>query len=293
LYEKESPGVEAALDRAETLASSAADFFALAQGCYVGENSDARRRRVLDRAAAIADTPEIKARIATAYVDWFHDEAAADRVGPRGVRPEHLAPRLTTLEGWASSSSDLFDWLRTRATPEQLTLIAEADYGMDAKGHFAALDTICKSGLLPFELPWEPLEVCCLTRWSTGEDVEHFNRALCCVLLCLAASENELISTGPPLIESCLALGEDASLFGERLLVWKYETMEADSGEKLVALLLLFMLRAPRHREDPRLEILLRDLSIAPEVGALREWIASSVNAELWRALLEETAQNV
>ncbi|MEO8878189.1 MAG: hypothetical protein ABI461_21530, partial [Polyangiaceae bacterium] len=243
LYDKNSPGVEAALDRAEALASSAAEFLALAQSCVSGENSEARRRRVLDHAAAIANTTEIRARIATAYVDWFHDQAAADRVGPRGVRPEHLALRLGALEGWTSSPSDLFDWLRPRMTAEQLTVIAKSDYGMDEKEHFAALDSICKSGLLPFELGWEPLEVCCLTRWSRGDEVDHFNRALCCVLLSLAASDNELISTGPPLIESCLALGEDASLCCERLLVWKYETVEADSGERLVTLVLLFMLR--------------------------------------------------
>ena len=142
LYEKDSPGVEVALARAESLAETAEEWLELANRATRAEDASLRRR-ALDRAAAIADSAQIKAQIASAYVDWFSDPEAADRIGPRGLRPDDLRPRLSTLEGWSSSATDLFDRLRAQVTPESLARIADADYGMDAPEHFAALETIC------------------------------------------------------------------------------------------------------------------------------------------------------
>jgi hypothetical protein len=124
--------------------------------------------------------------VARAFKVLLDDDAAAARIGPRGVRPDALRTRVQALEGWESSASALFDDLRARATDETLEAIAAADYGMDFEKHLTALRDICGSGLVPRELAWEPHEVLALTRWSTGEHVDHVSRALACVLLCLS-----------------------------------------------------------------------------------------------------------
>ncbi|MEO7108920.1 MAG: hypothetical protein ABI183_00665 [Polyangiaceae bacterium] len=288
LYEKKSPGIEAALARAESLAMTASEWLELAQRAHFEGDDDVLCRRALDHAARVVgvDTAEMKSRVASAYLDWLEDKAAADRIGPRDVRPEDLRPTQTKLAGWSASPSDLLDWLRGRATPENLTRIAEADYADDVPQHLQALQSICSSGRMPLILPWHPREVVELTRWSTGNDVDHLERGLCCALLCIAGTDGDIANTAAPLIESCLALGEEASTSAERLLVWMYETGEADAGDRLVELFSLFVLRAARAPTDPRLALLLETIGEAPDARSLREWLAGSLRADLWTTLL-------
>ena len=296
LYEKGSPGVEAALSRAEELALTASEWFDLAQVAGHRPPNTALCRRALDRAAErvrVCETPDSEALstcIASAYVDWFHDEAAAASVGPRGLRPDRLpiGEGLGRLAGWEDSASDLFDWLRDRVAPEELLLIANADYGDDVKEHLAALEAICRTGLVPIVLAWHPGEVVALTRWSSGDDVRHLPRALSCALLVLASNEDSLANTAPVLVESCLALGDEAAAACERFFVWRWEEEGADGGEALVCLLSLFLLRVSRDPDDARLTALV-DLMQSPpsEIRGLREQMAGSLRADLWTALID------
>ena len=289
LYEKDSPGVDAAFAKAEALAATAPEWFELADEARTADDEGALSRRALDRAAAAADSAAIKARIACAYVDWFGDDGAAARVGPPGVRPHDLRKVQTRLDGWESSASGLFDWLRARVTRAQLLDIAQADYGSGTQEHLAALEQMCASGLVPIELPWHPREVAALTRWSEGEGVDHVQRALSCVLLCLSAREDELANTAAPLVESLVALGAEAASLGERLMAWKWETAgDADGDERFVALLALCMLRAACDPKDPRLQGVLRRLT-APDARGLRESLAASLRVDMWARLIDST----
>ncbi len=288
LYEKESPGIEAAIARAESLAAAAVEWFELAALVRREDGGDAIARRALDKAAELAVDVPLRAQIANSYVEWFDDAAAADRVGPRGLLPDELHEKQATLDGWDGSAAALFDWLRARVTREQLEAIAEADYGDDRERHFAALDEICRSGRIPLSLAWHPGEVVALTRWSSEPPVDHLARALCCVLLLLAAPDDDPFNTGPILVESCLALGEEAATAGERLLARCWEICDHQGGASIVFLWLLSLLRGARAPDDPRLAILAETIAASDEAGSLREWMAGSLRADLWNQLVGE-----
>jgi hypothetical protein len=195
-----------------------------------------------------------------------------------------LRPRTAALAGWQPSASALFDWLRTRITPANLSHIAEADYGNDSDDHLAALNYICDTGLVPFALSWYPHEVLALTRWGADN---HIEGALACTLLLLASPDDEIVNTGPILIESCLALGEEAAALGVQLLAWRYETTAVYAGDGALTLLLLALLQAAHHPEDPRIGDLIRQLARSPDAPGLREWIADSLRSELWSRLTQ------
>ena len=276
LYEKGSPGIETAFDRAEQLAHDPEEWLALGQASASGRRRRGRlaRRAARPRRRGRHDRRD-EARVAQAYVEWFGDADAADKVGPRGLRPEALRLRVSTLEGWDSSGSALFDVLRARISVESLRTIAEADYGDDAEKHEEALLAMCTTGLLPLEMAWHPGEVIELTRWSSGEGVDHVARLLCCVLLCLASPGSEMLQNGPILVESSLALREDIPHLAERLLVWHYETQEADAPEALTTLLSLFLLHAARQPADPLLvRVLQAPCAHGEAARGLREQLA-------------------
>jgi hypothetical protein len=289
LQDNDSAGIEQAFAKAEELATTAANWFDLARHARFAAQGHPIQSRALDRAAALADGAELKARISFAYIDWFGDRAAAARVGPPGLRPDDLRNVHNRIEGWEGSASGLFDWLRERVTPRQLSAIAEADYGHDAPEHLTALLQIVTSGVVPVDLPWHPAEVVALTRWADGPGVDHVQRALCCVLLCLADRDDQFANTAAPLVESLLALEAEAAALGERLMAWRWETATDDDGdERFVALLALCMLRAAADPNDPRLDAPLRRLS-APDARGLRECLASSVARHFWERLIEST----
>jgi hypothetical protein len=238
----------AELERAEALAASASECFALADAAIEeGVAPPPVARRALDRAAALAARepapPRLRAEIATAYIDWFADEAAAAAAGPLDLAPEDLRPRRAPAGRDDASPSALLDWLRARVTPANLARIAAADRGEDADAHRAALERICASGRVPPELGWIPGEVVSLIRWSAGDgEAHHLERALACALLCLAVEGDDLAATAPRLVESCLALGPDAADGAARLLAWCAETAAPAAAEA-----------ARRALADPRL----------------------------------------
>ena len=290
--------VRRALARAQKLATTAHDWLEIGESAFDAGLGDAPVRLAVERAEAMSTDDDEKGRVSRAYRDWLHDEEAATRLGPRGVRPEALRRHVRTLPGWETSASDLFDWLRARATPEVLTHIAKADYGMDFDKHLAALRDICETGLVPRTLGWEPHEVLALTRWSTGENVDHLARALSCTLLCLPPDNmDDLVTNGAILAESCLALGPEASHLAERFFAWRSET-EADvedpedddvGPEQPVALLLLYLLRTAAVPDDPRLEGLAKMLTDHPtyELLNVAVWMEESLRADLWTDLVD------
>lgn len=251
--------VAAALERGEALATGTDDWLQLAETAFDLQVGPAPIRRALDFAAALGETP---ARVAAGYKQWLGDDAMAARLGPRGIRPDALRPRLRTASRPATSEP-LFDELRTRVTPAQLGTIAGADYGMDYAKHLAALEDICSTGLVPDPLAWAPHEVCALTRWDEGERTDHLARALCATLICL--SDGELATNGPIVTESCRVVGLDAVAF----FAWCFETAE-DDDELAVATLLLVLAGVP-----------------APiDLDALERALSGSLRVALWRELL-------
>jgi hypothetical protein len=287
-----------ALRRAEELAATALEWLEIGESALDAGLGDDPVRHAVERAEALATDEDVRGRVSSAYKQWLNDEDAASRAGPRGVRPEALRERVRRLADWETSASGLFDWLRARATPDMLASIASADYGMNADRNLAALRDICETGLVPRRLGWEPHEVIALTRWSTGEGVDHLQRALCCVLLCLAPDDlDELVTNGPILAESCMALGAEASRLAELFFAWRSETEESvdeddpDSigPEQPIALLLLFLLHAAAVPDDPRLETLAHMLTEHPcyTIETVAGWIAGPMRPELWNELVD------
>lgn len=221
---------------------------------------------------------------------------------PCRVRPEALRPRLRDLDGWPASASALFDWLRERVRPDILREIANEDYGHKADEHHAALREICSTGLLPTSATWEPFEVIRLYRWGNADTTDHVARALSCVLLMLVPDSDPVdpvMTTGPILVESCLALGSEATQLGEQFFAWFAESEDLPSAEEQdqygstradqpAALLLLFLLRASTEPGDARLDGLSRMLA---ENGAFDPWrvgfeIVDSTSARPWSRLV-------
>jgi hypothetical protein len=296
---RELARARASFPRAEALAATGSDWLALAEAAYDAGFGEEPVRRALERAAELAEDDPARAAVAHGYLIWLGDEAAASGAGVRGVRPESLRPRLRTLDGWESSASVLFDWLRARVPPETLVRISQADYGIAAEEHLSALRDICGSGLVPADMPWEPLEVLGLYRWSSGERVDHLGRALCALLLCLSPGPvDDLSTSGPILVESCLALGPEAVRLGAQALAWLGETagtpiegagkhgLDPDQGSAQLCLLLLAAAAAP---DDPRFDALASRLCAHPseDLAYLARWIGESTCADLWAELLD------
>jgi len=302
--------LRSALAHAETLATRADDALKIAEAAFDAGVDEAFVRRAVERALALAgDDEDVRGRVSWAYREWLGDPEAASRVGPRGVRPEVLRVRLRTLPDWESSASGLFDHLRANVTVDGLRNIANADYGIDAAKHLAALRDLCETGLIPRTLggpvrsrppanslaeasretagPLQqgPHEVLALTRWSSGETVNHLERALCCTLLCIAPGDvDELATNGPILAESCLALGAEASQQTARFFAWLAET---EQDEPALALLLLFLLRCASAPDDARLEALAAQMTASPDaLETVHASIAGSMCSDLWTDLL-------
>ena len=285
-------GVGRALASAEGLARTAAEWLEVAELSF-DVHHEPTLRRALDRAAALASDDAQRGQIAAGYHRWLHDDDAANRLGPRGVRPEALRKPARRLDGWQSSASGLLDWLRPRMTREHLEGIADADYGSGAEKNLAALLDICATGLVPRSLDWHPREVLELTRWGSGEQVNHLVRAFCCTLLYLSTHDDVHECTAPILVESSVALGPEARALAEQLFVWRCETNcpddedDEDEGAEPAALLLLVILAAAADSDDPRLEALVAMLVEHPW-GTSRHLIdlmEGSIRAELWADL--------
>jgi hypothetical protein len=275
-----------ALRRACALATTAAHWLAIGKTARDAGLGQEAIRDALTRAEGLAQGDEPMAALASAFKLWLDDDVAAARLGPRGVRPEALG------DGAMGSASALFDWLRARVSDEVLERIARADYGADADKHLRALRDIRDSGLIPRRLPWEPHEVLALTRWSEGRNVDHLARGFSCLLLCLAPdASDELVTNGPILAQSCLALGEEARERAEQFFAWRSSAAAKGfpEGEDAIALLLLLILRAAAAAPDiGTVATTLLDHPIHPP-ETLAEWMTDSMRADLWKSLLSKT----
>jgi hypothetical protein len=287
-----------AIQGAEKLAKNAPGWVAIAEVVFDSKLGDKRLRDCLLKAEKLAKGPIEKERVAAAYQQWLKDEAAAKRVGPRGLPPEALRHRIRPLEGWEASASGLFEWFCARATTEILTSIAHADYSMNAQKHLAALSDICHSGNLPRQMAWEPHEVLALTRWQEGERTNHLERGLSTLLLCICPQGmDELVTNGVILLDSCLALGDETTALAQALFVWLAETTASQTTkagdwdpEEPIALLLLLFATAKLTPADPRLERLAdRLLKIArhPPMEVDSD-LRQSMRATLWAKFFGE-----
>jgi len=285
-------GVGRALAVAVERAQTAADWLSVAEVAFDTHGGEAVVRAALDEAAAGAgDDRELRAQVAVGYQRWLGDEAAADRVGPRGVRPDSLAAPDRRLEGWSASATSLWDWLRPRVGKDRLAVIAGADYGQDAARHLAALADIVETGLVPRQLGWYPGEVVELFRWSTGERVDHLSRAFCCTLLAIVPGDDSFENTAPQLVGSVLALGPEATERAQELLAWRCETSE--EGPDAAALLALVLLCTAADPDDPRIARLVEELEGHPWIDprALGIVLRQSVVPNLWKDLFEDILQ--
>lgn len=296
-----------ALVRVEALASSVEEWLAIGELALDAELGVERIRRAVERAEAVASTEADEARVSAAYLHWLGDREAAERVGPRGAHPSSLRSVVDPdfLSSWAPSATALFDHMRATVTEEELTSIAKADYGMGAAKHLAALRDICESGRVPTKSAWVPHEVLELSRWAEGERVNHVERGLSALLLCLSPpSFGELVTNGVILAESCLELGPEVVALGERLFAWfgasvaMDEAGEVEAGDELdseraLALLLLFILRAATSAtpgRDPQLIELAERLTQPTEPLEFASMhIEGSMREALWERLLTET----
>jgi hypothetical protein len=222
----------------------------------------------------------VRERVAAAYHHWLGE----DRLGARGVVPEALRVVRRTLPGFPGTPAPLFDWLRTRISRDVLGHIAAADYGENEADNLAALEDIWTTGLVPRQLAWVPHEVLALSRWSSGEDVDHVERAWCCVLLALDDEDLDNVAAG--LVDSCLALGAPAPELAEQFLAWICRTVDAsvdrEAGPPPVSgLLALLLLRVAQDPADPRVtDLVATILESEPD-----DVYAGSVVADLWADL--------
>lgn len=264
------PAIGPTLKHAETLTTSPGEGIELA-GAVARLRADASwARQVLDRVRAMPLTPDQMVDLASAYWGVLNDRDAALALN-WGVRPE---------------TPELFDFLRARVTPANLRAVAAADYGMDEDEHFAALEMICTTGLVPPSLPWQPHEVCALNRWSTGERVVHVQRALSCLLLCLADNVNgDFEPSAPVLMESCVALGADALQAAEPLFVWVARRDPNDVVACGVANLLLVILRVMRNAPDAEIEPVVQTILTNDHEDLVAE-IDSSMRQKVWYDLI-------
>lgn len=291
-HQNYSPDIEPAFERAAALAESIDEWFALASTAIELHGDETFARRALDHAAAkITDATEAKLRvhIAAAYADWFDDRATAERIGPTAVRPDDLREPRTKLDGFASSASALFDWLRARVSDAILDFVAAGDYGYGQETYRAALESLRTTGLVPLKVPWAANEVLGLYRWSRGEGTNHVMRALACVLLTIE-DDDELLNTGPILVESVLLIGGESLALLEAFLVWRFEVDEGElEAEAPAALLLLAMVCAAADPASERLDVVLRRFAAHEGAPSVREAIAGSLRAPLWTELLDRT----
>ncbi|MCB9700775.1 MAG: hypothetical protein H6711_02655 [Myxococcales bacterium] len=295
--------VEAALERARSLAEGAGAWLEVAETAHDVGADPALVRDALDHASAVDADEATRHQIAAGYLHWLGDADAAARCGPHGVRPEALRVRSRTFPGPAPDTAGLIEWLRAGLSDASLEAIAEVDYGYEAAKKLATLRDLRAQGLLPRRLDAGIHEAFALTRWSSGAGVDHRARAFACALLLVDTHDDDPADTTPILVESCLALGDEATRLGAGYLAWiassdapplvdedeeEDEEDEEDEGADPSALLGLALLVAAVDPGDPALDAITQALIDHPWCGAegLQESLRRSLRAELWDDLI-------
>jgi hypothetical protein len=175
-------------------------------------------------------------------------------------------PRVL-LDAFPPSADDFLALSAALVTDDMLRQISEADYGMDAEAHLAALRPIRDDHRVPAPMGWEPKEVLELMRWSkpgrddwtpgSPGDRGHAIRAFCCAALLRAAAEPANADwfegenqTLVPAIESALHLGLGLPEAAARFLTWRFPSLPGHDENRpffafgLIALMLLLRPRA-------------------------------------------------
>jgi hypothetical protein len=284
-----SSGVRRALRQAADVAETAEAWLSVAETAF-DTKQKSFVRDALVMAGAVASDDEVQ-RVAAGFVRWIRDGETADRLD-RG-RPEGLRVPVRRLEGWEGSASGLLDWLRTRVPRDALEAMAQADYGWKAKESLASLADICATGIVPRRPESHVREVLELTRWASGDRVDHLTRAFACALICLWDDIDGLASTAAILVESCLALGAEASALAAQLFTWRCETEDPeedhDDGIQPVPLLALVVLAVAADPLDARIAPLVRTVEENPwcSPAVLAGILDDTVRADLWRELFD------
>lgn len=294
--------IRGALARAETLASTAADWLHVAEAYRDGGDGGREDtwdaggvRRCLDALLEAAPSQDELTETAAGFRRWLGDAARAMNIEPAA----HVPEPVRRLDGWDRRDPRvLLDRARALLPGEALAAIANADYGTDSHKHLQALAEIHATGRIPTPLSWHPLEVLALCRWRQGQATDHRERAFVCTVLALDAVVPQCRQVGgisdilAPLIESAWALGLDDEL--EQLLVWLAEVIEHDSECMwvLLALVLSTAHRAPTHsRLPPLIERLVAMEEAAhdyrPGAGWLwRRELTDPICTPLWKSLI-------
>ena len=291
----------ACVAKAESCAESADDWLAVAAAWHEHRADPAKIRRCLAKALASTSDDAVRARVAFGHRHWLGDAAAADRISARGVAPAALIVAHRRLEQWESDPAGLLEWLRARLTPKALITMSVADFGSARETHLAALRDLQATGLIPQPLLWHPREVLARTRWSDGEKTDHMARAFACTVLCIDAAgpvhHDGHAQTIPVLLESCLALGDEAVARSVGLLVTLAEAFEDFRHELSFAYLGLMLAAAARDPHDPRLAPLAeRLIASVAETGRYAHdgpgWLLGQTRFDarhgLWRSLTED-----
>lgn len=196
------------------------------------------------------------------------------------------------LQQFHPHSDILLGALRPWVDDSMLRSIAEADYGLNADSHWAALLRIRNHGEVPVPIKWDPQEVLELTRWSEpeiGNSRENLIRAFSCAALLRAGgepanywysgSENDTLVQ---LVESTLVLKRDFTGPSVRFFAWRALRPDGLYGQTapfLAAILLVSATRRPS-ATDQRLLLQLANWILMEELR-LRE-----IGEELSGALL-------
>lgn len=294
--------VLAALAKAEELSTTPGDWLVVADEYHEARADLALVRRCLDHALSADADGKARVQIARGHRHLLGDPARADEIAPRGTAPGAIVVCHRRLENWEAQPAQLLDWLRARITSKSLHAIAKADWGMGYDKHLAALVDIQSTGLIPQPLQWHPGEVLELTRWKEGAATDHVARAFACTVLCINVCGPEykdgLAPTVAVLIESCLALGDDALSAAVGLLVTMVEAHEDWRSDHAFALLGLLLVAAARNPHDERLVALSERLVEIererqqngyrrPKWGWLLGLESFDVRHALWRSLAE------
>ncbi|MEO6775836.1 MAG: hypothetical protein ABI467_22945 [Kofleriaceae bacterium] len=243
--------------KAEATATTANDWLDIAEHYFDREPSERDQiRRCLQSAVEVAVSGEDRRRIAEAYRHRLNDAETAAKLGPTGLAPSQLVVVRHHLEEWAADPARLLEWLRPQLDRVALDTLA-GSAGFAKQKHFAVIEDIHGTGLVPSPLGWYPREALEFERWKTGVDVDHRRRAFACAILLIDAAGPEFRdgfeATIALLVESCRELGVEALDGAIALLVALAGSFDPELPRFAFALFGLLLAAAARDPLDVRL----------------------------------------
>jgi hypothetical protein len=187
--------------------------------------------------------------------------------------------------------------ISTHISDEMLECISKADYGFRADEHLAALRQIRDAGAFPDKLPWCPMEVLELTRWSEPDDPNwkpgrtgefgHWMRAFSCAAILRAEhdpwqyhyNDSSTDSTVIQLIMSLQTLPVDLNRIAAQHFAWLILDTEPegtnDSIREYGVALIWFSLQLSPHVPDA-------------DLIALAQWTIRRADELNWNPSLKE-----